>query len=293
MVYSYNMDRPTKRGLGKGFEALLPLDFDKSILLSPEDRIEKIPLDKLKPNPGQPRRHFDEVALNELASSIKRYGVIQPLLVTPQDGAYVIVAGERRWRAAKVAGLDSVPAVVRKRKELEQIEIALIENVQRVDLTPLEQAISIEKLHAQFNFTYDDIAKRLGKASSTIINVVRLLKLPEKAKEALNTNKMTEGHARQILAIAEYPDQQEYLLHAIIRKNWNVRQSEQFVTSLKTGIKETKKASARTATETKETKMLSKKLNTIVSLKRMAHGGRLEITYKNDDDLTRIINLFF
>jgi len=293
VVYSYNMDRPTKRGLGKGFEALLPLDFDKSILLSPEDRIEKIPLDKLKPNPGQPRRHFDEVALNELASSIKRYGVIQPLLVTPQDGAYVIVAGERRWRAAKVAGLDSVPAVVRKRKELEQIEIALIENVQRVDLTPLEQAISIEKLHAQFNFTYDDIAKRLGKASSTIINVVRLLKLPEKAKEALNTNKMTEGHARQILAIAEYPDQQEYLLHAIIRKNWNVRQSEQFVTSLKTGIKETKKASARTATETKETKMLSKKLNTIVSLKRMAHGGRLEITYKNDDDLTRIINLFF
>lgn len=287
------MDRPTKRGLGKGFEALLPLDFDKSILLSPEDRIEKIPLDKLKPNPGQPRRHFDEDALNELASSIKRYGVIQPLLVTPQDGAYVIVAGERRWRAAKVAGLDSVPAVVRKRKELEQIEIALIENVQRVDLTPLEQAISIEKLHAQFNFSYDDIAKRLGKASSTIINVVRLLKLPEKAKEALNTNKMTEGHARQILAIAEYPDQQEYLLHAIIQKNWNVRQSEQFVTSLKTGIKETKKASARTATETKETKMLSKKLNTIVSLKRMAHGGRLEITYKNDDDLTRIINLFF
>lgn len=293
MVYSYNMDRPTKRGLGKGFEALLPQDFDKSILLSPEDRIEKIPLDKLKPNPGQPRRHFDESSLNELASSIKRYGIIQPLLVTPEDGAYVIVAGERRWRAAKVAGLDSVPAVVRKRKELEQIEIALIENVQRVDLTPLEQAISIEKLHAQFNFTYDDIAKRLGKASSTIINVVRLLKLPEKAKEALNTNKMTEGHARQILAIAEFPDQQEYLLNAIVRRNWNVRQSEQFVTSLKTGIQEIKQASARTATETKETKMLSKKLNTIVSLKRMAHGGRLEITYKNDDDLTRIINLFF
>jgi ParB family chromosome partitioning protein len=287
------MDRPTKRGLGKGFEALLPQDFDKSILLSPEDRIEKIPLDKLKPNPGQPRRHFDESSLNELASSIKRYGIIQPLLVTPEDGAYVIVAGERRWRAAKVAGLDSVPAVVRKRKELEQIEIALIENVQRVDLTPLEQAISIEKLHAQFNFTYDDIAKRLGKASSTIINVVRLLKLPEKAKEALNTNKMTEGHARQILAIAEFPDQQEYLLNAIVRRNWNVRQSEQFVTSLKTGIQEIKQASARTATETKETKMLSKKLNTIVSLKRMAHGGRLEITYKNDDDLTRIINLFF
>ena len=206
------MDRSTKRGLGKGFEALLPTDFDKSILLSPEDRIEKIPLDKLRPNPEQPRRHFDEDALSGLASSIKRYGVIQPLLVTPKDGSYIIVAGERRWRAAKEAGLDSVPAVVRKRKELEQIEIALIENVQRVDLTPLEQAISIEKLHAQFNFTYDDIANRLGKASSTITNVVRLLKLPEKAKDALNTNKITEGHARQILAIADYPDQQEYLL---------------------------------------------------------------------------------
>ncbi len=293
MVYSYYMDRSTKRGLGKGFEALLPIDFDKSILLSPEDRIEKIPLNKLSPNPEQPRRHFDEDALSGLASSIKRYGVIQPLLVTPKDGSYIIVAGERRWRAAKEAGLDSVPAVVRKRKELEQIEVALIENVQRVDLTPLEQAISIEKLHAQFNFTYDDIANRLGRASSTITNVVRLLKLPEKAKDALNTNKITEGHARQILAIADYPDQQEYLLNAIIRNGWNVRQAEQFVTSLKTGIKETEKASARTAAETKETKMLSKKLGTTVSLKRMAHGGRLEITYKDDKDLTRIIGLFF
>ncbi len=293
MVYSYNMEKPTKRGLGKGFEALLPSDFDKSILLSPQDRIEKIPINKLSPNPSQPRKHFEEAALSELADSIKQYGVLQPLLVTPQKNLYIIIAGERRWRASKKAGLEFVPAVVHQRKELEQIEIALIENVQRVDLTPLEQAISIEKLHEQFNFTYDDIAKRLGKASSTITNIVRLLKLPKKAKEALTTNKITEGHARQVLALINQPDKQEFLLNAILKNNWNVRQAEQFVTSLKTGIKEDKKASARTESETKETKNLSNKLGTKVTLKRMAHGGRLEITYKDDKDLARIISLFY
>jgi ParB family chromosome partitioning protein len=286
------MDKPTKRGLGRGFEALLPTDFDKSILLTPEDRIEKILLTQIIPNPAQPRRHFDEKTLAELSSSIKRYGVIQPILVTPDKDKYIIIAGERRWRAAKHAGLKSIPAVVHKRKELEQLEIALIENVQRVDLTALEQAISIEKLHEQFSFTYEEIAKRLGKGSSTVTNMVRLLNLPEKAKDALTTGKITEGHARQIVAIPDQPDQQEYLLNSIIRKGWNVRQAEQFVTSLKAGIQEAKQASARTAAETKETKMLSKRLGTTVSLKRMAHGGRLEITYNDDDDLTRIINHF-
>ncbi|HEY1645829.1 MAG TPA: ParB/RepB/Spo0J family partition protein [Candidatus Saccharimonadales bacterium] len=287
------MESPTKRGLGKGFEALLPTDFDKSILLSPEDRIEKIPVDKLSPNPSQPRRYFDETSLSELSASIKHYGVLQPLLVTPDKDRYIIVAGERRWRAAKQAKLKTVPVVIHKRQELEQIEIALIENVQREDLKPLEQALSIEKLHEQFNFTYEDIAKRLGKATSTVTNIVRLLKLPAKAKEALNSGQITEGHARQIIAIPDQPERQEYLLNAIIKNGWNVRQAEQFVTSLKTGIKETDKASDRTSAETSETKKLSKKLGTKVFLKRMAHGGRLEITYKSDEELTKIINLFF
>ena len=286
------MDKPIKRGLGKGFEALLPVDFDKSILLSPEDRIERLPIDNLIPNPDQPRKNFDDQSLSELADSIKQYGVIQPLLVTQNQGKYVIIAGERRWRASKKAGLKTVPAVIHKRKELEQIEIALIENVQRVDLTPLEQAVSIEKLHEQFNFTYDDIAKRLGKASSTITNIVRLLKLPARAKEALNNNKITEGHARQILALIGQEEQQEYLLNSIISKSWNVRQAEQYVTSLKTGIKEKDQASARTSAETSETKQLSKRLRTKVTLRRMAHGGKLEITYKDDGDLSRIMRLF-
>ena len=287
------MSRVTNRGLGKGFEALLPSDFDKTILLSPEDRIDKLTITDLTPNPSQPRKQFDASALGELAQSIKRYGILQPLLVAPENGRYIIIAGERRWRAAQLAGLKSVPAVVHKRKELERIEIALIENVQRVDLTALEQAISIEKLHQQFNFTYDDIAKRLGKATSTVMNIVRLLKLPPKAKEALNNSLISEGHARQIVSLVDQPKQQEILLDTIISKGWNVRQAEQFVTSLKAGIKETKKVVERSNSETEKTKQLSKRLHTPVSLRRMAHGGKLQISYKDDADLARIIDLFF
>lgn len=283
------MSQPAKRGLGRGFESLLPKSFDKTLLLSPDDRIEKVPIDNIKPNPNQPRKHFDESSIDELASSIKRYGIIQPLLVTPgKDGSYLIVAGERRWRAAKNAKLSHVPAVIHKRKELDQIEVALTENVQRVDLNAIEQAITFEKLHQQFNVAYSDIADRLGKGKSTITNIVRLLKLPDNAKDALIEGKITEGHARQIVATDDL-EQQNYLLRAIIQYGWNVRQAEQYITSLKSGINEAEKASARTSAETPQTQALSEKLNTTVTLKRMAHGGRLEITYKNDSDLNRII----
>ncbi|HEX5744104.1 MAG TPA: ParB/RepB/Spo0J family partition protein, partial [Candidatus Saccharimonadales bacterium] len=174
------MSQTPKRGLGRGFESLLPADFDDSILLTSDDRIERIPVNKLGPNPYQPRKHFDDTALQELSASIKRHGVLQPLVVTPakQKGSYTLIAGERRWRASKLAGLKEVPAIVRSHKELEQLEVALIENVQRIDLSPLEEAVSIERLHEQFNLGYDEIAKRLGKASSTVQNTVRLLRLP-------------------------------------------------------------------------------------------------------------------
>jgi ParB/RepB/Spo0J family partition protein len=177
------MAQKAKRGLGRGFEALISQDFDQSLLLTAEDRVESIPVDRLEPNPHQPRTHFDQAALNELSQSIKQYGVVQPLVVTPvKDGKYTLVAGERRWRASKLAGLKTVPAIIRGRQELETLEIALIENVQRVDLSPLEQAVSIERLHEQFNLSYDQIAKRLGKASSTVNNTVRLLQLPANAR---------------------------------------------------------------------------------------------------------------
>lgn len=281
-----------KRGLGRGFESLLPQSFDKTLLLSEDDRIVKIPIKEVVPNPNQPRRHFNEKALNELAESIKRYGVLQPILVMPNKaGTYQIVAGERRWRAASLAGLQYMPSVIHERKELDQIEVALTENIQRENLNPIEQAVTFEKLHQQFNVSYDDIAKRLGRGSSTIINIVRLLALPENAKQALIENKITEGHARQILAIVNDRDQQDYLLHAILQYGWTVRKAEQYVTGLKSGIKEKDKASARTNTETEETKILSATLRTPVTLRRMAHGGRLEITFKDDKHLEKIIKI--
>jgi ParB family chromosome partitioning protein len=279
------------KGLGRGFDALISDDFDKSLLLTADDRVEKIPVKALQPSPYQPRKHFDEAALAELADSIKRHGIVQPLVVTPgKNGIYTLVAGERRWRAAKLAGLDSVPAIVRERREQEQMEIALIENVQRVDLNPLEQAISVERLHEQFNLSYEVIAERLGKALSTVSNSVRLLGLPEAARDALAKGKISEGHARAILSLKGDEKRQLYLLEAINKEGWSVRQAERFASSVKAGIKETKKATARTQAETAETKQLSQSLGAPVQIRRMARGGKLEITFTGDADLKRIID---
>ena len=286
------MENKNKKGLGRGIEALLPSNFNKENLLSPNEKIVQIELDKLSPNKHQPRTVFDMKALEELASSVKQYGVIQPILVTPlDDGNYSIVAGERRYRASKMAGLKKIPAVVKKRQELEQFEIAIIENIQRENLNPLETAYSIEKLKSQFNFSMTEIAKKMGKALTTVININRLVDLPDNAKSALVENKITEGHARQILALVGDAKSQDYLLKEIISKKWTVRQAEQFVTNLRNGVKDKNKASERSHfKETKETKSLSKRLNTKVTLRRMAHGGKLEITYKDDAELNNIIN---
>lgn len=287
------MSEAAKRGLGRGFDSLIAQDFDKSLLLTPEDRIEKISVDQLVSNPYQPRKHFDETTMSELAASIKHYGVVQPVVVTPvKNGKYTLIAGERRWRASKMAGFKTVPAIIRSSQELEQLELALIENVQRVDLSPLEQAVSIERLHEQFSFSYDSIAKRLGKASSTVNNTVRLLRLPKAAREALNTGKISEGHARAILALKDDDQRQTYLLKSITSHGWSVRQAERFVTSVKAGTKENKKVHEYVATATPATRRLSKKLNTPVHIRRTARGGKLEITFSSDTELERIIKLF-
>ena len=201
------MSTPKKKsGLGRGFDALIPQDFDKTILLDENEKIQQLDIASLIPNPDQPRQHFDEDALNQLAESIKHYGIIQPLVVSPgKDGTYSIIAGERRWRASTKAGLKKVPAIVRTSKELERLEIAIVENVQRVDLSPLEQAVSIERLHQQFNMTYEAIAARLAKATSTVNNMVRLLQLPEKARTALHEKQISEGHALPNFALKEHP----------------------------------------------------------------------------------------
>ncbi len=287
------MSQTSKSGLGRGFESLLPSDFDKSILLTADDRVEKIPIDKLATSPYQPRKHFDESALKELAESIKNHGIVQPLVVTPiKDGKYTLIAGERRWRAAEIAGLQTVPAIIRSSKELEQLELALIENVQRVDLSPLEQAVSIERLHEQFSMSYDDIAKRLGKAHSTVNNTVRLLRLPEDAREALAKGQISEGHSRAILALKGDSERQTYLLKTIIEQGWSVRQAERFVTSVKAGTRDVRKSHEHVSTETPATRSLSKKLKTPVNIRRTAKGGKLEITFTSDEELERILKLF-
>lgn len=280
-----------KTGLGRGFDALIPKNVDTVVLFDDQDRIQKLAPADIIPNPNQPREHFDEAALVQLSESIKQYGILQPLVVTPHGaGKYALVAGERRWRAAQLAGLDKVPAIIRTTKELEQLEIAIVENVQRVDLSALEQAVSIEKLHQQFNMTYESIAKRLGKASSTVNNIVRLLQLPEAARKALQEEKISEGHARAILALKDMPEKQEELLMLIVKHGWPVRQAEQFVVSVKEGFRETKQTRERMSSETPATKQLSKRLgNAPVHIRRTARGGKLEISFKTDEDLERIL----
>jgi ParB family chromosome partitioning protein len=268
----------SNRGLGKGMDALLSQDFDTSLLIDPEERIQKLAVNIIQPNQDQPRRHFDETALQQLAESIEQYGILQPLVVKSQNnGEYQIVAGERRWRAAQKAGFKTVPVIVRSTQELEQLEIALVENVQRVDLSPLEQAVSIERLHQQFSLTYDAIAKRLSKAVSTINNIVRLLQLPEEARLALQEQHITEGHARQILALKNHANKQLELLNLIIKNNWSVREAERFVTAFKASAPDVKvqEVQAKIRSETPETKKLSKKFGTPVSIRRTARGGKL------------------
>ena len=285
------MKQTPKRGLGRGFESLLSPDFDKIGLLStPADRIERIDINKLQANPYQPRHNFDETALKELASSIKHYGIVQPLVVMPVDGGvYTLIAGERRWRAAALAGLKQVPAIIRSSKQLEQLELALIENVQRVDLSPLEQAISIERWHEQFSISYDSIASRLGKAVSTVNNIVRLLQLPEAARQALSDQQISEGHARAVLAIKGNAGQQAQLLAAIIKHGWSVRQAERYVLSVKAGAVDHNQARKHVQTETPATRTLAKRLGTAVKIKRTAHGGILEIGFTSYEELDRII----
>lgn len=278
-----------KSGLGRGLGSLIPQAIEASALLDTGERIEQLVVAKLVPNPEQPRTVFDEGALHELAESIKRYGIVQPLVVSPHGGIYSIIAGERRWRAAQIAGLKTVPVIVRTTKQIERLELALIENVQRVDLSPLEQAVSIARLHDQFNLGYSAIAKRLGKAETTLSNIVRLLQLPDKARKSLAAGDISEGHARQILALKDMPDEQMELLHLIISQGWNVRQAERYVTSLKQGIRTKKDATARVALETPETARLSKRYSTAVKIHRTAKGGRLEITFSSDDDLRRLL----
>lgn len=285
-----------KKGLGRGFDSLIPtqmLDesFDPTADLDAKaSNFRHVPVQDIEPDPDQPRRHFDEDALHELAESIKQHGVLLPLVVAPEGKKYRIVAGERRWRAAGLAGLDKLPVIVRSVSDQHKLELSLIENLQRKDLNPLETATAYLKLVQQFNLTYEQVGKRVGGLNfSTISNVVRLLNLPPEAKDALVAQKINQGHARQILAI-DKPQVQKQLLDLIIKNDWSVRKAEQFVIGYKAGDKTQKTAVAKTRTESAETKKLAERLSAPVQIKNTAKGGQLIIRYKSDDDLARIYN---
>jgi ParB family chromosome partitioning protein len=276
-----------KQALGKGFDILIPKDVDTSILEEDKHRVQKIRIEDIVPNPEQPRREFDEQQLSELAESIKRHGVLQPIIVMREGDKYHIVAGERRYRASVSAGLTHVPAIVRSLEELERVELALIENIQRVDLSPLEQALSVYKLQQQFNLALEDVAKKLGKAPSTISNLTRLLQLPDAAREALRQGKISEGHARAILALKGNESKQDELLRCILDNSWSVRQAEQFVTSTKKGAT-SDKAKGTTSSENYLTKDISTQLGMPVKLKHTAKGGQLIISFKSEDELNSL-----
>ena len=287
----------TRRGLGRGFETLIPTqlldeEFDPTAQQDEQvSQLRHLKVVDIQPDPEQPRRQFDEGALDELTLSIKEHGVLQPIVVIAKGSTFEIVAGERRWRAAQRAGLEKIPALVRTLTNQHRLEIALIENLQREDLNPLETATAYYKLQQQFNLTLEEIGKRIGgKAVSTISNILRLLGLPKEAKDALVAGLISEGHARQILAIKE-PDVQLELLEHIIKEDWSVRKAEQFVVGYKEGRKDKATAVAKVQTETNETRALGKRLSADVTIKNMAKGGRLVIRFKNQDDFERITGL--
>ena len=280
---------PNKKGLGKGFDALIPQNFDTSLLAEESERIRKVKISDIVANPDQPRKHFDDTELAGLATSLKEFGVLQPLIVTENgEGSYLIIAGERRWRAADLAGIKVVPTIIRTSKELERLEMALVENMQRVDLSPLEQAVSIESMREQFSMDYEAIAQRLGKAKTTIQNTARMLQLSDAAKDALRRKAITEGHARAILALKE-AELQTTLLDLIVKNGWSVRQAERYVVAHKRGAKNSASAQRKVATTTPQTERLGKVLKTTVTVRRMAKGGKLEIGFKNENDLRRLM----
>ncbi len=293
-----------KRGLGRGFDSLIPTDVLDETFDPTAERDEQISelryikLDDISPNPEQPRRHFDEDSLKELAGSIKEHGILQPIVVSPHKGGFVIVAGERRWRAAKLAGISKIPALVRTLSNQHKLELALIENLQRKDLNPLETATAYLKLKTQFSLTYEEIGKRVGGRSiGSISNFMRLLQLSDDAKEALVNGLITEGHARQILALNGDEKSQKDLLKRIIVEGWSVRKAEQYVIGYRkatSGEDKRDTAVRSTRTETPFTQRLSGHLSMPVKQKIMGVGrGQIIISYSTDEELAELEKKIF
>ena len=276
-----------KQALGKGLGALIP---DLAALDAKERKalgIIEVELDRIVPNEYQPRKVFDDDKLKELAASIKEQGVIQPIIVHRIGSNYGLIAGERRWRAARVAGLKTVPALVREATKRELIEQALIENIQREDLNPLEAAEAFKRLQDEFKLTQEDLAKRVGKERSTVTNFLRLLGLPREIKPHLASGALSLGHAKAVLSLERHRDQLQ-LTNLIVRKGLSVREAEALAAKLKHPVKEKKPARASTEYKAVEER-LKKSLGTKVTIAPKAKGGTIVIEYYSTEELDRLL----
>lgn len=275
-----------KSGLGRGLEALIPGGESEAT-----GNVVSIPVDKISPNPRQPRTFFDEEEIQELAASIEAHGIIQPLIVSEavRAGEYLLIAGQRRWMAARLAGLNTVPAIIRPASDQERLEIALIENVQRADLNPLEAAEAYRQLVEDFDLSHEEIAARVGKNRVTITNTLRLLKLPEDIKKCLRENEISEGHARVLLSLTT-PQAQSAALKTILNQNLNVRQTEELVRKLSGERSKIKFKSAPSPEISDLEKRLRARLGTKVNLNKRGKGGTITIHFYSDEELNSLLS---
>jgi len=289
-----------KRGLGLGLDSLIT-DKSDDIEIEKKDAKENVsretllPLIKIEPNRAQPRTRFDEDALQELADSIKQYGIIEPIVVQKREDHYEIIAGERRWRAARIAGLKEVPVVVKEYSEDEIFTIALIENIQREDLNPIEEAVAYQKLIQELKLKQDEVAEKVSKSRTAITNSMRLLKLDQRVQQMLIDEMISEGHGRALLPITD-SEEQFTLAMKVFDEKLSVRETEKLIKKLQ----EEKNSPAKQEEETKDVSFiyrnleekLKRTLGTKVEIKNKANNtGKIEIEYYSMDELERIVEL--
>lgn len=278
------------KGLGKGLRALIPTELEGL-----EDGVEivELPLDKIKPGAFQARQEFDQEALNELSASIKAHGVMQPVVVRPiGDGFYELIIGERRWRASQIASLMTIPCVIREVDDRASSEMMLVENIQREDLNPMEEAYAYSRLKKEFQLTQDEIAFRVGKSRPFIANSMRLLQLPKKIQDLLSQGKLSVGHGKVLLGVSERKQQMKLAVE-IIEKNLTVREAE------KAAMRLQKQKKVQPKTKEPDYEMadiedrLRQLLGTKVKIKKGRRGGKIEIDFYSGDELDRLLEILF
>jgi ParB family chromosome partitioning protein len=279
-----------KKVLGRGLGALIPQRQESAPAESQATQgLAEIPISQIQPNPLQPRKTFNEASIEELARSVREHGIVQPLVVTRAGDKYKLIAGERRYRAAQKAGLTTVPVLIKEMMaEGDALQIALIENIQREDLNPIEEAMAYHQLHDDFQLTQEEISRRVGKERSTVANFLRLLKLPDPVKKLLASGQLSMGHARALLAI-ESPKKQEQLAERVVRKNLNVRQTEMLASESSPKTAEKKEKEKDVFTRDAEDK-LQRTLRTKVEIDRRRRGGVIHIRYGSEDELIRVVD---